>query len=174
MYGKRNDAILRDYFGDDLSDEEVNHRGAAKEQLYREMVEEKLEQMLVPGLTDLVRSYPETPKAVATNAEPENVDFILRHTNLRKYFTAVVDGHQVANPKPHPDIYLKAAELLGVNPSNCIVFEDSYSGVTAGNAAGMRVIGVSTTFDNLPRTQLTIDNFMSGDLKIWLGAQVPV
>jgi len=51
----------------------------------------------------------------------------------------VVDGHQVARPKPYPDIYLRAAELVGVRPEECIVFEDSHSGVAAGLAAGMRL-----------------------------------
>ena len=174
MYGKRNDQIIRDYFGDQLPDEEVFARGAAKEVLYREMVADRLPEMLVPGLIHLLGSYPHTPKAVATNAEPENVDFILDRGNLRKYFEAVVDGHQVARPKPAPDVYLKAAELLRVNPANCVVFEDSHSGIAAANAAGMRVIGITTTFDNLPGTLLTIDNFWDEDLQNWLAVQVPV
>jgi HAD superfamily hydrolase (TIGR01509 family) len=174
MYGKRNDEIIRDYFGDGLSTDEVFARGAAKEKLYREMVAEHLDEMLVPGLSEFVRSFPDVPKAVATNAEPENVDFVLDRSGLRSYFSAVVDGHQVARPKPYPDVYLRAAELLGIEPANCIVFEDSHSGVAAGIAAEMRVIGVLTTFDNLPRTQLTIDNFYSGDLRSWLATQVPV
>lgn len=174
MYGKRNDQIIRDYFGEHLPPDEVFARGAAKETLYRQMVESKLTEMLVPGLVELLREYRETPKAVATNAEPLNVNFILDRAGLRPYFQAIVDGHQVANPKPAPDVYLKAAEHLKANPANCVVFEDSHSGVAAGNAAGMRVIGVTTTFDNLPGTQLTIDNFFNGDLKNWLAAQIPV
>jgi len=85
----------------------------------------------------------------------------------------VVDGHQVRNPKPHPDIYVRAAELLGVAPPNCIVFEDSHSGVAAAVSAGMRVIGVSTTEGNLPGTHLTIDNFLSTELDPWLRSQNP-
>jgi beta-phosphoglucomutase len=83
----------------------------------------------------------------------------------------VVDGHQVLHPKPHPEVYLRAAELLRVNPANCIVFEDSFTGVEAALAAGMRVIGVSTTYDNLPGTHLTIDNFCSTKLDPWLRSQ---
>jgi HAD superfamily hydrolase (TIGR01509 family) len=109
--------------------------------------------------------------AVATNAEPANVDFLLEEAGLRPYFRTVVDGHQVENPKPHPDVYLRAAELLEIAPANCIVFEDSFSGVAAGLAAGMRVIGVSTTHVNLPGVSLTIDNFLNGGLKSWLAAQ---
>jgi len=171
MYGKRNDRIIRDFFGDSLSPEEVAARGAAKEELYREMIGDRIEEMLVPGLRDFLDRYPEVPKAVASNAEPANVNFLLDHANLRRYFQVVVDGHQVANPKPHPEIYLRAAGLLGARPAQCIVLEDSYSGVEAARAAGMRVIGVRTTYDNLPGTELTVDNFESGVLTEWLTAQ---
>jgi beta-phosphoglucomutase len=171
MYGKRNDRIIRDFFGDSLSPEEVAARGAAKEELYREMIGNRIEEMLVPGLRDFLDRYPEVPKAVASNAEPANVNFLLDHANLRRYFQVVVDGHQVANPKPHPEIYLRAAGLLGASPAQCIVLEDSYSGVEAARAAGMRVIGVRTTYDNLPGTELTVDNFESGVLTEWLTAQ---
>jgi beta-phosphoglucomutase len=171
MYGKRNDRIIRDFFGDSLSPEEVAARGAAKEELYREMIGDRVEEMLVPGLRDFLDRYPEVPKAVASNAEPANVNFLLDHANLRRYFQVVVDGHQVANPKPHPEIYLRAAGLLGASPAQCIVLEDSYSGVEAARAAGMRVIGVRTTYDNLPGTELTVDNFESGVLTEWLTAQ---
>jgi beta-phosphoglucomutase len=171
MYGKRNDQIIRDFYGDSLSPDEVAARSAAKEELYREMIGERIEEMLVPGLRDFLDRYPDVPKAVASNAEPANVDFLLDRANLRPYFQVVVDGHQVANPKPHPEIYLRAAELLRASPAQCIVLEDSYSGVEAAMAAGMRVIGVRTTYDNLPGTELTVDNFESGVLTEWLTAQ---
>lgn len=171
MYGRRNDDIVRDYFGDHLQPEEITARGKAKEQLYREMVADRIEEILVPGLRQFLETHQAAAMAVASNAEPENVDFLLDRAGLRKYFRAVVDGHQVRNPKPHPDIYLRAAELLGVAPSNCIVFEDSHSGVAAAVSAGMRVIGVSTTEGNLPGTYLTIDNFLNTDLDPWLRAQ---
>jgi beta-phosphoglucomutase family hydrolase len=172
MYGKRNDEIVRDFFGEALSPEEVAGRGAAKERLYRELVASRIEEILVPGIRDFLVKYQDLPVAVATNAEPANVTFILERAALRPFFRAVVDGHQVTNPKPHPDVYLKAAQSLGVGPADCVVFEDSHSGVAAGLAAGMRVIGVRTTFDNLPGTHITIDNFLDGNLSKWLSAQV--
>ena len=173
MYGKRNDDIVRDFFGDHLPPEEVAARGKAKEQLYREMISDRIEEILVPGLRQFLVEYQEVPMGLASNAEPENIEFVLERSHLRPYFQVVVDGHQVQNPKPHPDIYLRAAELLGVPPANCIVFEDSHSGVAAGVAAGMKVIGISTTEGNLPGTNLTIDNFLSTDLSPWLRSQTP-
>jgi HAD superfamily hydrolase (TIGR01509 family) len=171
MYGKRNDEIIRDYFGDGLGPEEVAARSRAKEELYREMAGSRIEQMLVPGLRAFLDGYGAAPMAVASNAEPENVAFVLDRAGLRPYFRAVVDGHQVVNPKPHPDVYLLGADLLKVAPANCIVMEDSPTGVAAAKAAGMRVIGLRTTYVNLQGTDWNADNFESGGLTSWLGEQ---
>ncbi len=171
MYGRRNDQIVRDFFGDELSAEEVALRGAAKEALYREMIGEGLEQMLVPGVRPFLERHRNAPMAMATNAEPPNVEFLLDRADLRRFFRAVVTGAQVQHPKPDPEIYLYAAKLLGTAPGNCVVFEDSHSGVQAARAAGMRVIGIGTTFGYLPGTNLTVDNFESGELSAWLAEQ---
>ena len=154
MYGRRNDQIVRDFFGEHLSDDEVAARGFAKEALYREMIADRIESMLVPGLREFLDRHRDTPKAVASNAEPANVDFLLDRAGLRPYFRVVVDGHQVTRPKPYPDIFLRAAGLLGVPPAECLVFEDSHSGVEAAQAAGMKIIGLRTTEVNLPGTGL--------------------
>jgi len=173
MYGKRNDQIVRDFYGDGITVEEVDARGRAKERLYREMMAGRTEEMLVPGLRAFLERHRDLPMGVGSNAEPENVAHVLDEAGLRRYFRAVVDGHQVHNPKPHPEVYLRVAELLETEPANCIVFEDSHSGAAAAVAAGMRVIGLCTTYVNLPGAVLTIDNFLSGDLESWLQAQMP-
>jgi beta-phosphoglucomutase family hydrolase len=172
MYGKRNDQIVRDFYGEGIAAEEVDARGRAKERLYREMITGRIEEMLVPGLRAFLERHRDLPMGVGSNAEPENVAFVLDSTGLRRYFRAVVDGHQVRHPKPHPEVYLRVAELLGTEPAKCIVFEDSHSGAAAAVAAGMRVIGLSTTYGNLYGTVITIDNFLSRDLEIWLQAQM--
>ena len=108
---------------------------------------------------------------VASNAEPDNVAFILREARLAEYFRVVVDGHQVSRPKPFPDVYLRAAELLETPPGLCVVFEDSYSGVEAARSAGMKVVGVSSTHGELPGSELVIENFLSAELESWLENQ---
>jgi beta-phosphoglucomutase len=172
MYGKRNDQIVRGFYGDGITAEEVDARGRAKEQLYREMSAGRTEAMLVPGLRAFLERHRHLPAGLGSNAEPESVAYVLDHAGLRPYFRVVVDGHQVRHPKPNPEVYLRVAELLEVEPENCIVFEDSHSGAAAAVAARMRVIGLSTTYGNLPGTSLTIDNFFSGDLESWLQAQM--
>jgi beta-phosphoglucomutase family hydrolase len=172
MYGKRNDEIVRGFFGADLADEEVTLRGAAKESLYREMAGVRIEQMLVPGVREFLEYYRGAPVALATNAEPANVEFLLEKTGLRGYFRAVIDGHQVERPKPDPEIYRKAADALETAPADCVVFEDSYAGVEAALGAGARVVGIRTTHGNLPGVSITVDNFLSRDLRQWLAGQV--
>jgi beta-phosphoglucomutase family hydrolase len=171
MYGRRNDDILRDFFGPSLAAEEIAARSAAKERLFREMVGGRLEEMLVPGVRQFLEARRGAPMALATNAEAANVEFLLDRAAIRSYFRAVVNGEQVHRPKPHPEIYLRAAELLEADPANCIVFEDSRSGVEAALAAGMRVIGICTTHGHLPGAAINIDNFLSGHLKEWLAGQ---
>ena len=171
MYGRRNDQIVRDYFGDGLAEDEVAAYGAAKEEIYREMLGSRIAESLVPGLRAFLDLYRGAPLAVATNAEKENVDFVLERAGLRCYFQVVVDGHQVSQPKPDPEIYLRAASLLEIRPSDCIVLEDSHTGVAAAQAAGMRVIGIGTTYVNLPGTDIMADNFCNGILVTWLRAQ---
>src|SRR5208283_4145872 len=159
MYGRRNDQIIRDFFGDGLTEDEIAARGAAKEEIYREILGSRMEELLVPGLRPFLEWFRGAPMALATNAEPENVDFVLDRAGLRQYFRVVVDGHQVSHPKPHPEIYLRAAELLAISPANCIVLEDSHTGVAAARAAGMRVAGLGTTYVNLPGADVMADNF---------------
>jgi HAD superfamily hydrolase (TIGR01509 family) len=170
MYGKRNDDIVRAFYGDALPQNEVLARGAAKEQLYRDMIAGDVERMLSPGLRQFLARHCDAPLAVASNAEPANVNFILEQAGLASCFRVIVDGHQVERPKPFPDVYLRAAELLGAAPEDCIVFEDSYSGVEAARAAGMRVVGLSTTHPDLP-ADLVIEDFLSKELESWLGVQ---
>lgn len=168
MYGKRNDMILRDYLGQHLTDDEVVAHGAAKEKLYREMLAPRIKETLVPGLVAFLERHSDIPAAIATNSERANVDFVLGATGLGRFFRAAVDGHQVANPKPHPDLFLLAAELLGIPPAHCLVFEDSHGGVAAGLAAGMRVVGITTTHGELPGASVLAPDFNDPALEAWL------
>ena len=171
MYGRRNDDIVRDFFGEHLTLEEVHAHGAAKERLFRETIGPVLNDALVPGLREFLERHRHQPLGLASNAEAENLEFLLDTARLRPYFWAVVDGHQVARPKPYPDIYLRAAELLGKPPKDCVVFEDSFTGIEAARAAGMAVVGVGTTHDELPGVDLEIRDFTSPALEPWLATR---
>jgi len=173
MYGRRNDEIVRDFLGSELTAEEVREHGAAKERLYRELMAETMPRSLVPGVREFLERYARSPLGVATNAEPENVDFVLDGAGLRPFFQVIVDGRQVHNPKPDPEVFLRAAELMEVAACDCIVFEDSLPGLKAARRAGMRTVGVKTTHAELSDADLAIDDFLSPELDEWLRLQIP-
>jgi HAD superfamily hydrolase (TIGR01509 family) len=84
------------------------------------------------------------PRAVATSASRDDVERLLGALDLRRHFRVTVTAEDVRRGKPHPEVYLAAAAGLGLDPAECLVFEDAVVGVQAGRAAGMRVIGVTT------------------------------
>jgi beta-phosphoglucomutase len=173
MHGGRNDQIVSAFFGADLTPEEVFEHGAAKERLFREMMGPQLEWHLVGGVRQFLVACQGVPKGIASNAEPPNIDFVLDGAGLRPFFDVLVDGHQVANAKPFPDVYLRAAELLGCPAASCIVFEDSPTGVEAGRRAGMRVVGVGTHQGSLEGVELMVPDFLDPRLPVWLAQQQP-
>lgn len=95
----------------------------------------------IPGALEAI-THISTRKAVASNSSPESVRRSLARAGLTAHFGEwVFSADMVANPKPAPDLYLYAAQRLGVAPAHCLVVEDSVSGVTAAHLAGMTVIG---------------------------------
>lgn len=168
MYGKRNDEIVRDFLGAHLTDAEVFAHGAAKEKMYRAMIAPLLPGVLVPGLRSFLERHQDLPTGCATNAEPENLRFVLQAAGLDHLFRVAVDGFQVERPKPWPDMYLRAAELLGIEAARCIVFEDSYAGIEAAHAAGMRVVAIKTTHHEFASVDLAIDDFRAPELEPFL------
>jgi len=106
--------------------------------------------------------------AIATSGPSGNVDFVLGNTNLHMYFDAVVDSSMIIQGKPDPEIYLKAAQELGVEPEHCLVVEDSVSGIRAGKAAGMIVVAITSTNpkEKLKEADVIIDHFNEFEQKV--------
>jgi beta-phosphoglucomutase len=99
--------------------------------------------------------------AMATSASVTDINFILDRIPIRKYFDVIVDSTMITEPKPSPQIFLKAAEILNTRPENCVVFEDSLAGIKAANSGGMKVVGITTghTAAELHPVNLVIDNY---------------
>ena len=142
-FGRRNDAVLRDLFGEDFPDEEIVRIADVKEARYRELVRAGGVEPL-PG----VREWLARPKAdgwrhaVASSAPALNIATILEALDLVEAFDAVAGQEDVERGKPDPQIFLVAAARLGVPPARCVVVEDAPAGVEAAHRAGMRAIGV--------------------------------
>ncbi len=106
----------------------------------------RADQPLFPGLYELVEGLAARYKlAVASGSERPVVDEVLTLRDLRRFFPITVSGSEIEHGKPQPDIFLKAARLLGVQPECCAVIEDSRPGIAAGLAAGMTVYAIANT-----------------------------
>jgi beta-phosphoglucomutase len=159
IYGRTNRDWLLNLFGD-LNEETIRQYAYEKESLFRELYDDIKP---VDGLIDFLKKLDDSgiPRAIATSAPRANVDFTLERTNMGAYFPTILDDSFVSKGKPDPEIYLKSAAALGFDPSMCIVFEDSLSGVKAGRLAGCKVVGVTTTHsrEELHETDHNIDDF---------------
>lgn len=117
---------------------------ALKRQRVLEII--RREQPLFEGLPELVQALaPKYKLGLASGSERPIVEAVLELKGLARFFQASVSGCEVEHGKPHPDIFLKTADLLGVSPAECWVIEDSKPGVKAGLAAGMQVIAITNT-----------------------------
>ena len=161
MSGRRNRDNVYYIFGSTLPDEKVRAYQLEKEQAYREAYRAHLAPL--PGLLPLLVEARKAglKLAVATSAPPDNIAFVLDGLDLRRHFDAVVGEAEVQRAKPDPEIYLKAASRLGVDANTCVVFEDSLAGIASGLAAGMPVVGVTTTHtaDELGHCALAIADY---------------
>ncbi len=97
---------------------------------------------ILPGVLPILQFLKEKNQAIALGSASKNARPILEKTGIIDYFDAIVDGNDVTNAKPDPEVFLQAAKLLGVAPENAIVFEDSVAGVQAANIANMTSIGI--------------------------------
>jgi beta-phosphoglucomutase len=160
-FGNTNPMILKRLFGDDIDQDTIVRMGSEKEALYRDMYRPDIKAL--DGLLHLLESLYESgfTIAIATAAPTENVDFVLEHTGIRKYFHKIVDASMIKVGKPSPEIYLKTAEVLQLSVNDCLVFEDSFHGIESANRAGMKVVGVATThpIEALKNTVMNITDF---------------
>ncbi|GMH09257.1 hypothetical protein Nepgr_011098 [Nepenthes gracilis] len=140
--GKHNDVIARDLFPDDFE------RGLKfvddKEAYFRRLAREQLKP--VNGLYKLTKWVEDhgLKRAAVTNAPRANAELMVSILGLSEFFQAIIVGSECERAKPHPDPYLKALEVLNASKDHTFVLEDSVSGIKAGVAAGMPVIGLTT------------------------------
>ena len=144
--GKRNSEIFPLLFERAMTMEEVLEYEEEKEGAYRRLSVGKLTPIKgAVALLDILRARG-CPVAVATSAPAKNVEHTLRESGLAARLPVVARGDEVVNGKPFPDVFLKAAEKLGVAPGDCLAFEDAPIGVEAAVRAGMRCVAVASTF----------------------------
>jgi len=146
VLGHRNDTAFRFFFGPRLTDDERSQLGEELEATFRKTFAPHARPL--PGLAELVQACHRAgiPMAVASSAMAKNVEFVVDALGFRPYFRCLVSGDEVAHSKPDPEIYLRTARKLGVEPAGCVAFEDSFVGIEAAKRAGMRCVAIASTF----------------------------
>lgn len=145
-FGKRNDDIFAMLWGT-LTKEQARELANRKEAYFRELIRHTA--VALPGAMELMKGLHDAgfSQALASSTPTENIELIGDVLGLKQYLTVLVSGETVAHGKPAPDIFLKAAQELGVEPSRSLVIEDAVAGVQAAHAAGMRCIAVAGNRD---------------------------
>lgn len=160
-FGKTNRAILPAFFGRPLSEEEMVRHSDRKEALFRELMAGSV--VLFPGLRPLIEDLHSAGWliAIGSSAPRQNVTFAIEQLDLEGLVSAYTCMEDVTHGKPHPEVFLKAAEKLGVAPECCVVVEDAVHGVEAARAAGMKCVAITTTNPReiLALADRVIDNY---------------
>jgi beta-phosphoglucomutase len=126
-----------------------------KNDYYLESIGKLNRNNLLPGIDNLLVELRDSRIKIALGSSSKNAELVLRRLGIIDFFNFIADGHSVPDLKPAPDIFLYAANAIGINPENCLVVEDAPAGVAAGLAAGMWVLGVGP-FDRLSRSHLVL------------------
>lgn len=148
------DMILK-WGGMEKSGAEREELASLKNSWYVAMISKMTTEEVLPGSLTLLQELKAQGIKIALGSASKNSSLILERTGLTHFFDAIVDGNEVATSKPDPEVFLKAAELLGATNKDCIVFEDALAGIQAAIAAEMYVVGIGET-ENLPGAQLVI------------------
>ncbi len=144
MYGTNYEVLTRIFGEGRFSHAEVDIISQGKEERYQQIYRPHLD--LLPGLFSFLKTaaQKQIKMAIGSAAPPFNIDFVVDNLNIRNYFKEIISGADVRESKPHPEVFLKAAKLLQVDPDACIVFEDAPKGVEAAFRAGMKCVVITT------------------------------
>ena len=134
--------ILLELGGVVASEEERAQMANKKNDWFKDYVEQMLPEEIFPGVKQLIRDLKSNGVRVGLASSSKNAKTVIQVLHIESEFDAVVDGTMIINSKPHPEIFLLTAQLLGVPPEYCLVFEDAEAGIEAALRAGMKCVGV--------------------------------
>ena len=145
-FGMKSARIIEEIHRWATEPEEVARLSNRKEALYRELVA-RSEITALPGVVEWLQRLKaaNVPSAVASSTHLLNIEAVLTRIGLQDAFRAIVSAEDVVHGKPHPEVFAKAGERLGITAPRCVVFEDAHVGIEAAHAAGMKVVAVTTT-----------------------------
>jgi beta-phosphoglucomutase family hydrolase len=145
-FGMKNEVIIPELLGWTTVPTEIRLLSLRKEAIYREVVREQ-GMTALPGVEPWLRTLRDEgiPCAIASSTHLENITTTLDVLGLVEFFSTIITAEDVKRGKPDPEVFLTAAQRIGVEPGDGVVFEDALVGISAAKAAGMRVVAVATT-----------------------------
>ena len=136
--------IILSHSDKNYSDTEKQSLAQRKNTIYCELLNNLSPIDILPGVIYLLLALKARDIKIAIGSSSKNTPFILEQIGLTSNFDAIADGNSIKNSKPDPEVFLLAAELLGVQPEECAVMEDAQAGIDAAKAAGMKAIGIGS------------------------------
>lgn len=155
--------ILLGIGGIKLSEGEKTEVADRKNRIYLEYILKMTPEEVLPGVKEFLTALHTAGIKVSLGSASKNAKTILKQVGIETLFDAVADGTNVSKAKPDPEVFLKGAELLGLAPADCLVFEDAVAGVEAAHRGGMKCVGVGDP-EVLLEADYHIDGF--GQLKM--------
>ncbi|MGB9796812.1 beta-phosphoglucomutase [Fervidobacterium gondwanense] len=158
--------ILLSVGGIKIEDQKVKEQLADKKNnWYVEYISQMTREEILPGVEEFLRKLKNAGIKIAIGSASKNTMTILRRIELVDLFNSIIDGTKISKAKPDPEVFLKAAEELNVDPEDCCVFEDAVAGIEAAKRAGMKVIGVGDP-EILKDADKVITSFVGQDLEL--------
>ena len=139
--------MLEPYEGEPLSDDRKLELATIKNDRYRVMLGDMSPADLDPSVRTTLDDLRARGLRLAIGSSSKNAKYILERIGLGGYFDAISDGTNISRSKPDPEVFLKAAEYLGIDPAKCVVVEDAVAGIDAGEAAGMYTVSIGDAAD---------------------------
>lgn len=141
-----------------LDEQTMINMAEKKNQWYVEYIKNLTPDEILPGANDFIKDIRKLGVKTALGSASKNAVLILQNLGITEYFDAVVDGNCVSKAKPDPEVFTKAAEMLGSTPEACVVFEDAEAGIEAAKRGGMYAVGIGKS-DILKNAYIVINGF---------------
>ncbi len=152
--------IILERASKEYSDSEKLQMMTRKNGYYLEYIKELTPCDILPGVMKNLEALKENGIKIAIGSSSKNTPVILKQIGLNGYFDAVSDGNNIKNSKPDPEVFLKAADMLGIDYADCLVVEDADAGIIAGKSAGMKTLAVN----GAKAADYSLDNLAQGSI----------
>ncbi|MBQ9909989.1 MAG: beta-phosphoglucomutase [Lachnospiraceae bacterium] len=137
--------IILELNGKEMREEDIERFCARKNGYYVDYISRITPDEILPGVEAFLQDAKKAGMKIALGSASKNASVILERTGVGSYFDAVIDGTKVSRAKPHPEVFLKGAEALLLQPEECVVFEDAVAGIVAAHNGGMKAVGVGNS-----------------------------